>query len=86
MEQIIPGTAAQRANLYQYGDFSGLAVADLNKAMILVLTTDFPNPKVSIAYKVTFLIYSGTDKSTTYTYVYDGTSWTKTIKSINHSK
>ena len=69
------GTAAQRANLYQYGDFSGWAVADLNKAMILVLTTDFKTPTVNINYKVTFLVYSGTDKPTTYTYVYDGTKW-----------
>lgn len=70
------GTSAQRANLYQYGDFSGWAVADLNKAMILVLTTDFPHPTINISYKVTFLVYSGGDKPTTYTYVYNGTSWT----------
>ncbi|MFI5163587.1 MAG: hypothetical protein ACHQHN_20090 [Sphingobacteriales bacterium] len=69
------GTAAERANLYQYGDFSGWAKADLQNAMILVLTTDFPSPKVNINYVVTYLNYTGTDVPTTITFQYNGTAW-----------
>jgi len=69
------GTAAQRTNLGQYGDFSGWADVDLQSAMILVLTTDFPNPKVNVNYKVTFLVYSGKDIPTVFTFQYNGTAW-----------
>jgi len=70
------GTSAQRANLYQYGDFSGWATADLDNAMILALTTDFPSPKANTPYKVTFLLYTGgKDVSTTYAFTYNGTAW-----------
>jgi hypothetical protein len=69
------GTLAQRANLYQYGDFSGWAAIDLQNAMIFVLTNDFPAPKVNIPYKVTYLVYSGTDVPTTATFIYNGTAW-----------
>jgi hypothetical protein len=71
------GTTAQRANLYSYGDFSGWAVADIDKAIILVLTTDFPTPKVGLNYKVTFLNYTGgADVPTTYVFSNNGTTWT----------
>jgi hypothetical protein len=70
------GTSAQRADLYQYGDFSGWAAADLQSAMILVLTTDFPNPTPNINYKVTFKVYTGgTDVPTTLTFQWNGTAW-----------
>jgi len=70
------GTAAERANLYSYGDFSGWANADMDAALILVLTTDFPNPKVNLNYKVTFLKYTnGADVPTTFVFVYDGAKW-----------
>jgi hypothetical protein len=70
------GTSAQRANLYQYGDFSNWAAADLNNAIILVLKTDFPNPKVNVNYKVTYLNYTGgTDVPTVLTFQYNGTTW-----------
>jgi hypothetical protein len=70
------GTVAERANLYQYGDFSGWAKADLQKAIILVLTTDFPSPKVNINYVVIYLNYTGgADVPTTLTFQYNGTAW-----------
>jgi hypothetical protein len=69
------GTAAERANLYKYGDFSGWSATDLDNALILVLTTDFPNPKVNINYKVTYLNYTGTDVPTVVTFQYNGTAW-----------
>lgn len=70
------GTAAERTNLGQYGDFSGWAAADLNSAMILVLTTDFTTPKVNIDYKVTYLNYTGgADVPTVLTFQYIGTAW-----------
>jgi len=70
------GTVAERANLYKYGDFSGWATADLDNAFILVLTTDFPKPKVNINYVVTYLNYTGgADVPTTATFQYNGTAW-----------
>lgn len=69
------GTASQRTNLGSYGDFSGWASADLNSAMILVLTTDFPSPKTNITYKVTYLLYTGVDTPTTRAFIYNGTTW-----------
>ena len=70
------GTAAERANLKQYGDFSGWAAADLNSVMILVLTADFPNPKVNVNYVVTYLNYTNsTDVPTQLTFQYNGTAW-----------
>ena len=71
------GTSAQRANLYQYGDFeTSWTTADLDNAMILVLTTDFPTPKVNVNYVVTYLSYTGgTDVPTNLIFVYNGTTW-----------
>lgn len=69
------GTVAERANLFQYGDFSGWSATDLNNAIILVLTTDFPNPKVNVNYKVTYLKYTGVDTPTVLTFKYNGTAW-----------
>ena len=70
------GTAAERSNLASYGDFSGWSAADLNSAMILVLTTDFPAPKPNVNYKVTYLNYTGgTDVPTVLTFQYNGTAW-----------
>jgi hypothetical protein len=70
------GTAAQRTNLGQYGDFSGWAAADIQSAMILVLTTDFPSPKLNIDYKITYLNYTGgSDVPTTLTFQNNGTAW-----------
>jgi len=69
------GTTAERANLFQYGDFSGWSATDLNNAIILVLTTDFPNPKVNVNYKITYLKYTGVDTPTVLTFQYNGTAW-----------
>lgn len=70
------GTSGQRANLYKYGDFSGWAAADIQTAIILVLKTDFPNPKVNIDYKVTYLAYvNNADVPTEITFQYNGTEW-----------
>ncbi len=70
------GTAAERTNLGSYGDFSDWAAADLNSAMILVLTTDFKSPKVNVDYDVTYLNYTGgTDVPTVLKFQYNGTTW-----------
>jgi hypothetical protein len=70
------GTASERSNLGQYGDFSNWSAADLQSAMILVLTTDFPNPKVNVNYVVTYLNYTGgADVPTALTFQYNGTAW-----------
>jgi len=70
------GTASERSNLGTYGDFSGWSAADLNSAMILVLTADFPSPKPNVNYKVTYLNYTGgTDVPTVLTFQYNGTAW-----------
>lgn len=70
------GTAAERTNLLQYGDFSGWSKTDLQNSMILVLTTDFPSPKVNINYVVTYLNYTGgADVPTNLTFQYNGTAW-----------
>lgn len=70
------GTVAERTNLGKYGDFSSWPAADLDSALILVLTTDFPNPKVNVDYKVTYLNYTGgSDIPTVVTFQYNGTAW-----------
>lgn len=70
------GTSAQRASLYKYGDFSGWAASDIQAAIILVLKTDFPSPKVNIDYKITYLAYvNSVDVPTVLTFQYDGTQW-----------
>lgn len=75
------GTDTQRTDLGKYGDFSGWATADLDNALILVLQTDFPNPKVNVDYKVTYLNYTGgADVPTTIAFIYNGTSWSVDTK------
>jgi len=70
------GTAAQRTNLGSYGDFSAWALADIQGGIIVVLTADFPTPKVNVPYKVTYLNYTGgADVPTVLTFVYSGTTW-----------
>jgi hypothetical protein len=75
----IGGTAeaANRTNLAKYGDWeTSWTTADLDAALILVLTTDFPTPKVNINYKVTYLLYTGgADVPTVATFQYNGTAW-----------
>ena len=69
--------ASQRADLAKYSDFSGWAAADIQSAMILALTTDFPpaTVKLNVNYKITYLLYSGKDIPTTLTFQYNGTAW-----------
>jgi hypothetical protein len=71
--------ASVRASLGKYHDFevgTGEFTPDLiNQALILVLQTDFPNPKVKVDYKVTYLAYTGSDTPVTVTYQYDGSQW-----------
>jgi len=71
------GTAAERTNLGSYGDFeSSWTTADLDSAMILVLTADFPKPQVNILYKVTYLAYvNSADVPTVLSFIYNGTAW-----------
>lgn len=69
------GTDAQRADLGKYGDFSGWAAADLQKAIILVLTTDFKSPTPNVNYKITYLNYTGSDVPTVITFQWNGTAW-----------
>jgi hypothetical protein len=69
-------TAGNRSNLASYGDFSGWAAADLNSAMILVLTADFKTPQQNTNYQVTYLNYTGGgDVPTVLTFQWDGTKW-----------
>jgi hypothetical protein len=71
------GTAAQRTNLTTYGDFeTSWASADLNAAMIVVLTADFPKPMLNTLYRVTYNAYTGgSDVPTTRSFIYSGTAW-----------
>jgi hypothetical protein len=68
------GSAAQRSDVSSYGDFSGWLAADLDKAMILVLTTDFKTPQTNTNYDVTYLNYTGgSDVKTVLKYQWNGT-------------
>ena len=70
------GTDAQRANLKQYGDFSGWATADIQSGIIVVLTADFKTPTPNVDYKVTYSNYTGgADVPTVLTFQYNGTAW-----------
>jgi hypothetical protein len=70
------GTSAQRNNLNQYGDFSSWAAADLNSAMILVLTADYTSPAQNTIYNVVYLNYTGgSDIPTTLSFTWNGTAW-----------
>ena len=77
------GTATGRSNYAQYGDFNTSVSsqyywlpADIQKAIVLVLTTDFPKPKINVNYNVTYLLYvSGNDVTTVVTYKNNGTAW-----------
>ncbi|MDP9076185.1 MAG: hypothetical protein M3O71_02080 [Bacteroidota bacterium] len=78
------GTADGRSNYAQYGDFNiqqgsqyFWTEADIESALVLMLKTDFPNATVGIPYKITYLIYTGATTSTTLTFKFDGTNWTK---------
>lgn len=76
--------ASVRASLGKYHDFevgNGEFTPDLiNQALILVLQTDFPNPKVNVDYKVTYLAYTGSDKPVTIAFINNGTSWSVDTK------
>ena len=76
--------ASDLASTIKYGDFDTYWISLspnkdntwLNQAFILILTHDFPTPKLNTPYKVTFLYYTGgKDVSTTYSYTYNGTAW-----------
>jgi hypothetical protein len=70
------GTSAERTNLGKYGDFSAWPAADLNAAMILVLTTDYPTPATKTNYDVIYLNYTGgSDVPTTLAFQWSGTAW-----------
>ncbi|HVW12502.1 MAG TPA: hypothetical protein VHB54_01695 [Mucilaginibacter sp.] len=70
-------TQDNRTAVGKYGDFENTwSTADLQAALILVLQTDFPSPKVNVDYKITYLAYSGgADVPTTLTFQYNGTAW-----------
>ncbi|HWD89290.1 MAG TPA: hypothetical protein VG367_14255 [Mucilaginibacter sp.] len=71
--------ASVRASLGKYDDFevgAGEFTPDLiDQALILVLQTDFPSPKLNVDYKVTYLAYTGVDTPTTITFQNNGTAW-----------
>lgn len=70
------GTSSQRTDLGKYGDFSSWATADLDNAFTLVLTTDYPTPKLNTNYVIVYLNYTGgADVSTDATFQYSGTAW-----------
>lgn len=70
------GTSNQRSDVANYGDFSGWSAADLQSAMILVLTTDFKTPQTNTNYDVTYLNYTGgADVKTVLKFQWDGTKW-----------
>ena len=70
------GTSSQRTDLGKYGDFSSWSSADLNSAMTLVLTTDYPNPATNTDYDLIYLNYTGgVDVPTTLAYQWSGTAW-----------
>jgi hypothetical protein len=70
------GTAAQRSDVGKYSDFSGWSAADLNTAMILVLTADYPTPATKTNYNVIYANYTGgADVPTTLTFQWNGTAW-----------
>jgi len=73
------GTDAQRANLAKYGDFqTSWTAADIQSAMILVLTKHFPTPTLNIPYNITYLAFvNSADVPTTLTFKYNGTTWVK---------
>jgi hypothetical protein len=69
-------SSSNRSNLASYKDFSGWSAADLNAAMILVLTADFKTPQQNTNYQVTYLNYTGgADVPTVLTFQWDGTKW-----------
>jgi hypothetical protein len=69
-------TAANRTNLGKYGDFSDWSTADLDAAMILVLTADYTSPAQNTNYNVIYLNYTGgSDVPTTLTFSWSGTAW-----------
>lgn len=71
------GTASQRSDLASYGDFdSSWTIADLNNAMILVLTKDVTTPQTGTNYNVIYKAYiGGTDVNTTLVFQWSGTAW-----------
>jgi hypothetical protein len=69
-------TSANRTNLGKYGDFSNWSPADLDAAMILVLTADYTSPQQNTNYNVIYLNYTGgSDIPTTLTFTWSGTAW-----------
>ena len=75
-------TAVPIANVIQYGDFNVesssqyyWSPAQLQAAMIVILTHDFPSPKINIAYKISYLAYTGTNNIATLTFINNGTAW-----------
>jgi hypothetical protein len=72
------------SNYAKYGDFTTSSTsayywspAQIDAAMIAVLKYEFPSPVVNNPYKITYLLYTGTDTSTTSTFIYNGTTWVK---------
>ena len=69
--------SGQLTNLGSYGDFeSAWTTAQLDAAMILVLTADFKTPATNTNYKVTYSAYSGgADVPTSLLFQWSGTAW-----------
>jgi hypothetical protein len=73
----IPLSATELGYVGKYDDFdSSWTTADLDTAMILILTTRFPTPKPNINYVVSYESYQGgSDVLTQLTFQYNGTAW-----------
>jgi hypothetical protein len=76
--------ASDLASTVKYGDFDtywvslapGATNVWLNQAFVLILTANFPAPKVNVPYKINFPYYTGgKDVTTTYSFTYNGTAW-----------
>lgn len=69
------GTSDARTNLESYKDFdSAWGVADLDAAMIVVLTADYTAPETGAIYSVTYPKYSGSAPNPL-NFLWDGSKW-----------
>jgi hypothetical protein len=76
--------ASDLASTVKYGDFDTYWISLspnkdntwLNQAFVLILTANFPTPKLNTPYKVSFPYYvNSKDVTTTYSFTYNGTAW-----------
>ncbi|WCT10503.1 hypothetical protein [Mucilaginibacter jinjuensis] len=78
------GTTGAIGNYAQYGTFTTTTTsssywspAQIDAALIVILKSEFPTPKVGIPYRITYYTYSGPTITTFATFKFDGTNWVK---------